>query len=160
MRKLFLGISAAALIFIAGFVAVAAQTAKTTLVQTSVANPVETATQPDAGTKLRLAAMDTSAAAFRKLDADNDGRISAIEAADNPRVAAAFTMADKDKDGYLSKEEFEAINPSATTKEVDASTPSGDRVTDPSGDQPVTGPNERTPTSTSPAPRTSARPKR
>jgi EF hand len=161
MRKLFLGTSAAALIFIAGFVAVAAQTAKIRLVQTSVVNPVETATQPDPGTKLRLAAMDTSEAAFRKLDADNDGRISAIEAADNPRVAAAFTMADKDKDGYLSKEEFEAINPSATTKKnVDASTPSGDHVTGPSGDQPATGPNEATPMSTSSAPRTIARPKR
>jgi hypothetical protein len=116
MRRLFLGISAAALIFLAGFVAVAAQTAKNTLVRSSVSNPVETATQPDPGTKLRLAALDTSEAAFRKLDADNDGRISAIEAADNPRVAAAFTMADKNKDGYLSKEEFEAINPSAATK--------------------------------------------
>jgi hypothetical protein len=95
------------------------------------------------------------------LDADNDGRISAIEAADNPRVAAAFTMADKDKDGYLSKEEFEAMNPTAATKKnVDASTPSGDRVTDPSGDQPATAPNEQTPTSTSSAPRTIARPKR
>jgi hypothetical protein len=159
MRKIVLGISAAALISLAGFVA--AQSAKTKLVQTSVDNPVETATQPDPGTKMRLAAMDTSAAAFRKLDADNDGRISAIEAADNPRVAAAFTMADKDKDGYLSKEEFEAMNPSATTKrDVDASTPSGDRATDPSGDQTATGPNEPTPTSSSPAPRTIARPKR
>jgi EF hand len=159
MRKMFLGISAAALISLAGFVA--AQSAKTKLVQASVDNPVQTATQPDPGTKMRLAAMDTSAAAFRKLDADNDGRISAIEAADNPRVAAAFTMADQDKDGYLSKEEFEAMNPSTATKrDVDASAPSGDRATDPSGDQPATGPNEATPTSTSPAPRTIARPKR
>lgn len=158
MRKIFLGISAAALISLAGFVA--AQSAKTKLAQTSVDNPLETATQPDPGTKMRLAAMDTSAAAFRKLDADNDGRISAIEAADNPRVAAAFTMADKDKDGYLSKEEFEAMNPSSTKREVDASTPSGDRVTDPSGDQPATAPNEPTPTSNSPAPQTIARPKR
>ena len=158
MRRLFLGISAAALISIAGFVA--AQTTKSTLDQTSVDNPAESATQPDPGTKLRLAAMDTSAAAFRKLDADNDGRISAIEAADNPRVAAAFTMADKDKDGYLSKEEFEAMNPTAATKKnVDASTPSGDRVTDPSGDQRATAPNESTPTSTSPAPRASPHPK-
>src|SRR5258707_999782 len=123
MRKLFLGICAAALISIAGFVA--AQTAKTTLDQTSVDNPAEAATQPDPGTKMRLAAMDTSAAAFRKLDADNDGRISAIEAADNPRVAAAFTMADKDKDGYLSKEEFESMSSSETNaKDVDASSPS------------------------------------
>lgn len=159
MRKIFLGISAAALICLAGFVA--AQSAKTKLVQSSEDNSVETATQPDPGTKMRLAAMDTSAAAFRKLDADNDGRISAIEAADNPRVAAAFTMADKDKDGYLSKEEFEAMNPSTATKrDVDASTPSGDRATDPSGDQPATGPNEPTQTSTSPAPRTIGRPKR
>jgi EF hand len=158
MRKIFLGISAAALISLAGFVA--AQSAKTKLAQTSVDNPVETATQPDPGTKMRLAAMDTSAAAFRKLDADNDGRISAIEAADNPRVAAAFTMADKDKDGYLSKEEFEAMNPSSTKREVDASTPSGDHVTDPSGDQAATAPNEPTPASNSPAPQTVARPKR
>ena len=124
MKKLFLGVSAAALILIAGFVI--AQTAQTTLVQTTTDNPVATATQPDPGTKMRLAAMDTSEAAFRKLDADNDGRISALEAADNPRVAAAFTMADKDKDGYLSKEEFESMN---------------------------------SPTSTSPAPRTTGRPK-
>lgn len=89
MRKLFLGISAAALICIAGFVA--AQTA-------------------DRATKLRLAAIDTSVAAFRKLDEDNDGRISALEAAENPRIAAAFTMADKDKDGYLSREEFESMS--------------------------------------------------
>ena len=158
MRNLFLGICAAALISIAGFVA--AQTTRSTLAQSSVDNPAESATQPDPGTKARLAAMDTSAAAFRKLDADNDGRISAIEAADDPRVAAAFTMADKDKDGYLSKEEFQALNPSTSTKrDVDASTPSGDRVTTPSGDQPATAPNEPTPTSTSPAPRANPHPK-
>jgi hypothetical protein len=158
MKKLFLGVSAAALILIAGLVV--AQTAQTTLVQTSVDNPAATATQPDPGTKLRLAAMDTSEAAFRKLDADNDGRISALEAADNPHVAAAFTMADKDKDGYLSKEEFASMNPSAANaQDVDASSPSGDRVTEPSGDQPATGPNDPSPTSTSPAPRTIAHPK-
>ena len=150
MRNLFLGISAAALFAVAGLVG--AQT-----------SPVESATQPDPGTKMRLAAMDTSAAAFRKLDRDNDGRISALEAADNPKVAAAFTMADKDKDGYLSKEEFEAMNPASpkAVREVDASSPSGDRATapsgdhasDPSGDQPATGPNEPTPTDNSPSPR-------
>ena len=158
MRNLFLGICAAALISIAGFVA--AQTTRSTLGQASVDNPAESATQPDPGTKMRLAAMDTSPAAFRKLDADNDGRISAIEAADDPRVAAAFTMADKDKDGYLSKEEFEALNPSTSTKrDVDASTPSGDRVTAPSDDQPATAPNEPTPTSTSSSPRANPPPK-
>src|SRR3569832_963680 len=98
MRALFLAISAATLFAVAGGI-VAAQTTE-----------VESAKQLDAGSKMRLAVMDTSVAAFRKLDRDNDGRISALEAADNPKVAAAVTMADKDKDGYLSKEEFEAMN--------------------------------------------------
>src|SRR5262245_59596990 len=127
MRKLSLGISAAVLICAGGIVA--AQTPESTQVQSVAHKPVETATQPDPGTRMRLAAMDTSPSAFRKLDHDNDGRISALEAADNPKLAAAFTMADKDKDGYLSKEEFEAMNPSSPNamKEVDASSPSGDR---------------------------------
>jgi cell division protein FtsN len=160
MRELFLAIGAAALFSIAGFVAAQTAQTTTTLVQTSVDNPTATATQPDPGTKMRLAAMDTSAAAFRKLDTDNDGRISALEAAENPRVAAAFTMADKDKDGYLSKEEFEAMSSStANAQDVDASTPSADRVTAPSGDQPATAPNDPRPTSTSSAPRTIPRPK-
>jgi hypothetical protein len=119
MRKLLLGLSAVALISIAGFVV--AQTEKN---QSSTETTTATASQPDPGTKLRLAAMDTSEAAFRKLDADNDGRISAIEAADNPRVAAAFTMGDKDKDGYLSKEEFKALSSSAARPtDADASSP-------------------------------------
>jgi len=127
MRKLVLGISAIVLISIASYVAAQADA-------------------PDRGTMLRLSAMDTSVAAFRKLDADNDGRISALEAADNPRVAAAFTMGDKDKDGYLSKEEFEALRTSATRpSDVDASSPSGDRASEPSGDQRATGPNEPAP---------------
>ena len=104
--------------------------------------------------------MDTPVAAFRKLDEDRDGRISALEAADNPRVAAAFTMADKDKDGYLSKEEFESMSSAATRPpDVDASSPSGDRVSGPSGDQVATGPNDPSPTSTAP-PQTPPRPKR
>jgi EF hand len=171
MKNRFLGISAAAFICAGGFAG--AQTI------------VESATQPDPGTKMRLAAMDTSAAAFRKMDEDKDGRISALEAANNPRVAAAFTMADRDKDGYLSKEEFEAMNPASTAShEVDASTPSGDRATmpaaghatmptgdlatmptgdhasDPSGDQPATGPDEPTPNDNSTSPRRVAHPRR
>jgi hypothetical protein len=54
----------------------------------------------------KVAAADSSAASFTKLDADGDGRISAIEAANNSRVAAGFTTADADKDGYLSKAEY------------------------------------------------------
>lgn len=133
MRRLILGLAAAALISIAGFVMAQAQSQ-------ARAEPVA---RPDRGTELRLAAMDTSESAFRKLDQDNDGRISALEAAENPRVAAAFTLADKDKDGYLSKEEFEALRPTAIQRDVDASSPSGDRVSDPNGDQPATEPAPR-----------------
>lgn len=126
MRNLFLGISAAALFSIAGLVA------------------AQSEREVDRGTRLRLSAMDTSVAAFRKLDEDQDGRISALEAADNPRVAAAFTMADRDKDGYLSKEEFEAMSSSSTRPpDVDASSPSGDHASSPGGDQRATGPDER-----------------
>jgi thymidine phosphorylase len=53
----------------------------------------------------RVAAAE-AAPTFTKLDADQDGRISAIEAANNSKVAAAFTASDADKDGYLSKAEF------------------------------------------------------
>ena len=149
MRKTFLMIGAIALICLAGFVA--AQAAPQD--QTSAEATAEAASQPDQGTKLRLARMDTSAAAFRKLDADNDGRISPLEAADDPRVAAAFTMADQDKDGYLSKEEFASMAAAANrSADVNASSPSGDRVSEPNGDQAATGPNDPGPSSTSPRP--------
>jgi len=117
MRKVFLGIGALALICIAGFVTAQPSPqdqAPPSSDQNAAEAAARTASQPDQGTKLRLARMDTSPAAFRKLDKDNDGRISALEAADNPRVAAAFTLADKDKDGYLSKEEFEAMGAGTT----------------------------------------------
>ena len=84
MRKLFLGISALALICIAGFVTAQASPQDQTPPssdKTSAEATASTAAQPDQGTKLRLARMDTSVAAFRKLDTDNDGRISALEAA-------------------------------------------------------------------------------
>jgi len=177
MKKLFLATSAAAFICTGGIVAAQTTETETKQVQAAVEKPLETATQPDSGTKLRLAVMDTSPAAFGKLDDDKDGRISALEAANNPRVAAAFTLADKDKDGYLSKEEFEAMNPSSTSamRENDASSPSGDRATTPngdhasapggdhasapSGDQAATGPNEPASTDNSPSPRRVPRPR-
>ncbi len=49
----------------------------------------------------RLAAADSPAATFMKLDADADGRISAIEAANNSKIAAGFTTADA-RQGRLS----------------------------------------------------------
>jgi EF hand len=113
MRESVLGVCAAALITAAGFVA--AQASRPLPPAQTAPQSASTATQGDPGEAssnpgLRLAAIDTSDEAFRKLDTDHDGRISALEANADPRVAALFPMADKDKDGYLSKEEFRAIN--------------------------------------------------
>jgi hypothetical protein len=113
MRRLFLGLAALALIFTAKFVV--AQTTQSPSSTDSTSTAKTPTTETEDGTKMRLAAMDTSPAAFRKLDKDHDGRISPLEAADNPRLAAAFTLADKDKDGYLSPEEFSAIGSTATS---------------------------------------------
>jgi hypothetical protein len=143
MKQAFLALAAVALICAAGYVM--AQTPDAT---------VEASSEADRDTQLRLAKMDTSIVAFRKLDKDNDGRISPLEAADNPRVAAAFTLADKDKDGYLSKEEFQALGTShPQAADVGASSPSGDKATDPTGDkatdpggdQPATSPQTTPP---------------
>jgi len=61
---------------------------------------------------------------FTKLDADQDGRISAIEAANNSKVAAGFTASDADKDGYLSKAEFaQMARMSDSTSQPGATTP-------------------------------------
>lgn len=65
------------------------------------------ANDPNQDTK--VAAVDANSATFAKLDADMDGRVSALEAANDTKVATAFTAADADKDGYLSKEEFAAM---------------------------------------------------
>jgi hypothetical protein len=43
------------------------------------------------------------------LDADKDGRLSAMEAANDSKLAAGFTQADTDKDGYLSSAEYQAM---------------------------------------------------
>ena len=80
MRKLVLGLSVTAVMSSAAFAA-----------------------EPTAD-NTRLAATDN--AVFTRLDADADGRISAIEASTDSKVAAGFTQADADKDGYLSKAEF------------------------------------------------------
>ena len=81
MRKVVLGLSVTAVMASAAF----------------AAEPTDT----------RLAASDS--AVFAKLDTDTDGRISAIEASNDSKVASGFTQADADKDGYLSKAEFASL---------------------------------------------------
>jgi len=114
MRKLILGVSAMAL----------------------MASAAAFADEQD---NTRLATAESSTATFTKLDADADGRISAIEAAGNSKVAAGFTTSDSDKDGYLSKAEFAqlAMNQKGagqsrpTSSMPDPSTPSDSSETAP-----------------------------
>jgi hypothetical protein len=74
---------------------------------------------------------------FTKLDADADGRISAIEAAGNSRVAAGFTPADANRDGYLSQGEYAQLarasstNASPRSSSADDTPPSEDSTPPP-----------------------------
>ena len=67
-----------------------------------------------------------------KLDADADGRISAIEAANNSKVAAGFTTSDADKDGYLSKTEFAQMASSMNQRGTPPPRPSSSSDPEPS----------------------------
>jgi hypothetical protein len=123
MRKLILGVSATALIASA---AAFAQDEDNTRVAAAEGTPT-----------------------FTKLDADQDGRISAIEAANNSKVAAGFTASDADKDGYLSKAEFAQM-----ARMGDSTTQPG--ATTPRSQSESTTPEPSTPSDTSetaPAPR-------
>jgi Ca2+-binding EF-hand superfamily protein len=100
MRKLVLGLSATALMASVAFAA-----------------------EPTADTT-RLAAADS--AVFNKLDADADGRISAIEASNDSKIAAGFTQADADKDGYLSKAEFANLAKMKSSMDHNSTTPRAD----------------------------------
>ena len=97
MKKLVLGLGATALIASVAFAQDSSSTDRT-----------------------RMAAADS--AVFMKLDTDQDGRVSAIEAAGDSKVAAGFSTADTDKDGYLSKAEFSNLGKSSS-RDSDSATP-------------------------------------
>lgn len=80
----------------------------------------------------RMAAAEGSSASFTKLDADADGRISAIEAANDSKVAAAFTTSDADKDGYLSKSEYAQMAKSSSDTGATQQPRSSSSMPDPS----------------------------
>jgi len=119
MKKTVLGMTVAALL--AGTGLASAQNATTPAEDM----PATESSAPSDNT--RLAAADMSAATFKKLDADSDNRVSAIEAANDTRIAAGFTKADADKDGYLSKDEFKNIRDSdqssASSESMSTETP-------------------------------------
>jgi len=135
MKKVVLGMSVAALLVGAGLA-----TAQTVEPQSEM--PATESAPPSDNT--RVAAADLSSATFKKLDADSDGRVSAIEAANDTAVATGFTKADADKDGYLSKDEFKKLSSSEASSpksSADESTmePS---TTEPSTDTPTTPPQQ------------------
>lgn len=71
----------------------------------------------------RVAAAEAATPSFITLDADADGRVSAIEAANNSRVAAGFTAADANRDGYLSKAEYAQLEKSSSSTASPRSSP-------------------------------------
>lgn len=86
---------------------------------TALMATVAFAQEPGASSdRARMAAADT--AVFAKLDTDQDGRVSAIEAAGDSKVAAGFTAADSDKDGYLSKTEFANLGKTSSSRDSGA----------------------------------------
>ncbi|MCA3017295.1 MAG: EF-hand domain-containing protein [Rhodocyclaceae bacterium] len=57
--------------------------------------------------EMKVARAKAVAVMFKRLDADNDGRISKTEAdAKAPRLAKHFTMMDANNDGYISQDEL------------------------------------------------------
>ena len=110
MRKLVLGLSVTAVMASAAFAA-----------------------EPTAD-NTRLAASDS--AVFAKLDSDTDGRISAIEASNDSKVASGFTQADADKDGYLSKAEFASLAKMKSSTDRSPATPRSDSTEDSSTTSP------------------------
>jgi Ca2+-binding EF-hand superfamily protein len=85
----------------------------------------------------RVATAESMKPSFTQLDADADGRISAIEAANNSRVAAGFTSADANKDGYLSKNEYMQLAQAASNGASPRSSSSSDQSSEDSTTAPA-----------------------
>ena len=84
--------------------------AAVTLASLAFGAPVLSQAQAAApGAMQQAAAGDKAAAdAFKRADANQDGKLSKEEAARMPAIAAKFDELDKDKDGSLSLDEFMA----------------------------------------------------
>jgi hypothetical protein len=153
MKKTVLGMSVAALL--AGAALANAQDATPPSdMQATESSPATTTDNTAANSEnTRLAAADLSASKFKKLDENKDGRLSAIEAANDTTIAAGFTKADADKDGYLSKDEFKNLKASDESSSSAPQSSSDSSV--PSTTEPSTDPSSTTQPSTATEPSTS-----
>ena len=80
-----------------------------TLASLAIGAPVLAQAQTASPSMQQAAAGDKAASdAFKRADANQDGKLSKEEAARMPAIAAKFDELDKDKDGSLSMDEFMA----------------------------------------------------
>jgi hypothetical protein len=93
---------------IAGSAALAYAQTATPQAATPQATPAEPAPAPAMGSGTKVDASLKVSAAFKRADANGDGKLSSAEAGKLPTLAAKFAELDKDKDGFLSSEEFSA----------------------------------------------------
>jgi hypothetical protein len=85
----------------------AQRVAAVTLASLALGAPMVVQAQTAGPAVQQAAAGDKAAAdAFKRADANQDGKLSKEEAARMPAIAAKFDELDKDKDGSLSMDEF------------------------------------------------------
>ena len=82
--------------------------AAVTLASLALGAPVLSQAQPATPAGQQQAADKVAPDAFKRADANQDGKLSKVEAARLPAIAAKFDELDKDKDGALSMDEFMA----------------------------------------------------
>ena len=103
--KLLVGLFVPALAVATGVAAAAGDTSKVTA-QSATSGSTNTADKSTATTSTGKSS--TASNAFARLDANHDGKLSAAEAAADPKVQAMWKKLDANNDGTVSEAEFAA----------------------------------------------------
>jgi len=103
--KLLVGLFVPALAMATGVAAAAGDTSKVTA-QSATSGSTNTADKSTATTSTGKSS--TASNAFARLDANHDGKLSAAEAAADPKVQAMWKKLDANNDGTVSEAEFAA----------------------------------------------------
>jgi len=103
--KLLVGLFVPALAMATGVAAAAGDTSKVTA-QSATSGSTNTADKSTATTSTGKSS--TASNAFARLDANHDGKLSAAEAAADPKVQAMWKKFDANNDGTVSEAEFAA----------------------------------------------------